>query len=208
MKWIKLFEQYVVTDTSFINDQYVQDTIENQEDYLLSEYEMEHTDFSYEDDNNPDDNPNEGVDINSEEFKEWVRNYLQKRFNDIKFRLESNFKRGTINIWRCMIVKQSWLNDLVNGNVSLGVCWAFNESSAIDYLSDNDDEGIKIIIQSKVDTNKIDWTETIICNMDLLLGDAESEIRLKKDVNLSILNIKVDNKNMDLSKIKNKVFRS
>ncbi len=189
MKWIKLFEDFNMINKSFINDDYVDEIIELDGDYLLSEYQMEYYD-----------NDNE-IDVESDEFKIWVKSFLFRRLEDIEYKIKSNFKKGYITIWRAIKVNKKWFDNIKPFD-TVGIYWAYEKNSADDYSSENIDDGVKIILKTLVDKSKIDWDETILCNMNLLVGDAESEIRLKKGVEVQIVDIESPN-NLDINKIKN-----
>ena len=65
---------------------------------------------------------------------------------------------------------------------------------------------IIIFFIQKINEKYIDWESTIQLNMDPNIGEDEKEIRLFKGTPLKILKLIKNNEELNINKIKNKIF--
>jgi hypothetical protein len=200
MIYLKKYFQYLVENTNvqlqpneIITDDYIQNIIENElDEWIVGEYKQK-----------------KGLDIDINEIDEsdfslWLKKYLIDRFEDIKYRINSKINNNKITIWRALEVPDDWYNNLITNGGKLGIYWTFNKYSADTYDGGGDFNN-KVVIESIVDIKYVDWVETYKCNLNLLFGDAESEIRLYKNSPLDIINIEINKVLVDIKNLNNKI---
>jgi hypothetical protein len=164
---------------------------------------------------------------NSLPFEQFIeKTYLKKQFEedgiyDIYYygRLEHfrNMVReqnGVISIYREMTVPANYEEHLLKQAKHIGIYWTWNSKGAEAYwgLSKHPN---KALLKSSVKEYYIDWKTTLLTNCNLNLAD-EEEIRLIKGTPLKIEKImmhknyytadKMEYKELDISKLKNKEF--
>ena len=142
----------------------------------------------------------------TEEFKEWFDEYTEGRFYEMVDILYSYIDNGKIKIWRMMDVKKDWIDALEKQGKHLGIYWSYEEDVAEAHWG----KGLKhsILIESEVPENGVDWNETILANIHPVTGEEEKEITLFKGTPINIKSIKVDNEEIDITHIKDKVFKA
>ena len=146
--------------------------------------------------------------IDEEDFLNWLQ-------YDIKFRVEEliNFykreviKNGRVKIWRRLTVKESWLDHLAKEGKHLGVYWSWDPDAADTHWGDFSKKSTALI-EAEVPENGVDWEETLVANIQPMIGDDEKEIQLYRGVPLKIVSIEIDNSLVDLTPIQDKTFYS
>jgi hypothetical protein len=198
MIYLKKYIQYLVENINtqiqtndIITDEYIQNIIDNElDEWIIGEYKQE-----------------KGLDIDINDIDEidfslWLKNYLIDRFENIKYRINSKINNNKIIIWRAIEVPEDWYNNLITNGGKLGIYWTFNKNSADTYEGDGDYNN-KVIIEAIVNIKYVDWVETYKCNLHLLFGEAESEIRLYKKSPLKIISIEINKTEVDIKNLKN-----
>lgn len=152
--------------------------------------------------------------IESEDFREFIRDELIQNFEEVKEELIDNIdiSSGKIKIYRHMKVDINWINHLLKKGKRLGIYWSWDEDSAFPHWGDIN-KPILAIIESEIDERYVDWIETLKQNTDPRYKE-EKEIRLFKNTPIKINNIilkdssdkKIDIDKKIMNKIKNKIF--
>ena len=180
-----------------IIDQWLDDELAS--DYLLYDYADENSE-----------NPQDLLDVNfkeSKEFLNWVKYELVYKFEGVI----NNFKSGIIKddhirIWRVITVKDNWIEHLEKFGGRLGEYWAWSKGNAEAHWGYDNFEN-EARIESIVHVDHVDWFETISLNAHPSYEE-ESEIRLFKNTPLKIISIEINDEPVDISKIKNKIFKA
>lgn len=168
-----------------------------QDEFLKSLYKEENYLQDLEDD-----------EIDEEDFLNWLQ-------YDIKFRLEELvdfykrdiIKNGKVTVWRKITVKESWLDHLAKEGKHLGVYWSWDPDSADTHWGDYNKKSVALI-EAEAPENGVDWEETLVANIQPMMGDDEKEIKLHRGVPLKIVSIEMDGKLADLTPIQGKTFYS
>ncbi len=169
---------------------------DNFEDYYVCDYRYE---------NDIDEDIEDDVIASDEDFKFWLRNRIWESFNNILIILKNKIRSdGTITIHRAMKVKDNWYETLEKEGKHLGIYWTYDEHKPEAYCGNSQPN--EAIIITKVNEKYINWNETILLNMDVTLGYEEREIRLFKNTPLKIERLIINNQEVDITSIKNKVF--
>lgn len=132
-----------------------------------------------------------------------------KRVNLVYNKLFNSITNGKIKIYREMKVENDYIDHLEKQGKHLGVYWTLDKSSVGTYFDSGYEftkDTIKIIIESEIQEKYINWDITIKMNIDLTVGNKENEIRLFKGTPLKIISIESDGRQLDINKIKDKIF--
>lgn len=143
--------------------------------------------------------------IETERFKNWIAYEVEYKIEDFISEIQNYFKGDTITIWREMTVDDKWLELLPTTGKRLGKYWSYEEDAAEAHWGGS---GIKIRLQTSVDEKFIDWTQTIIANIDPQVGESEKEITLFKNTPLKLEKLIVNKQEMDISNFRNKIFKA
>jgi hypothetical protein len=146
---------------------------------------------------------------NTEEGRDWINYEIENCFEETINKFEYEIINGdSLSIWRKMRVSNDWLNHLQKQGNRLGIYWSWDPNAAEEHWGYNIPEKFNVVtIESSVNVDYINWIDTIRCNMDPSSSE-EKEIRLFKNTPLKIISLKINNKNIDLSLIKNKLFKA
>jgi hypothetical protein len=147
------------------------------------------------------------------EFLEYFKyniNWMVEETIDM-FLYEIIFDNSTIDIFRTITVNDDYINHLDKQGSHLGVYWSWDESASEAHWADPT-KNSTALIKSNVAISYIDWSTTILANMNPTYQE-EKEIRLFKNIPLKIKSIDFNNgKNwdtdIDISKLNNKIFKS
>jgi len=145
--------------------------------------------------------------IESVEFKKWGLYELELKFYEIqnKFNYEI-IEEDMIPIWRMISAKKHWLYHLENEGKRLGIYWTWDKAAAEPHWG-YDSNISKFLIESEVHAKHINWIQTIKANMHPSYEE-EKEITLYKNTPLNIISIEKDGGELDISNIKNKIFKT
>ncbi|MFA5152667.1 MAG: hypothetical protein WC554_08925, partial [Clostridia bacterium] len=185
-------------------------------DYFMSdESVLDYVKMTYANENNLDteqylNNPNEDFE-KSKEFREYFEYEVENMFWETrnKFVYDIIDDNDEISIWRQMRVGSNWLEHLEKQGQRLGIWWSWDSKAAESHWGyDIKEKPIKINIESKINTNYVNWPATIKANMHPTYEE-EKEIQLFKNTPLKIVAIYDQRGNeLDISKIKNKIFKA
>lgn len=161
--------------------------------------------YSYRYKNNISDNINDDEIENSKEFDEYFNNIIVEQIDDIYWNIKDCIDiNGNIKIWRSILVNEKWIYNLKDG-YSLGIYWSWKKSSAEPHWGYNTENKTGVLIESIVNENNINWEKTIINNV---ANEGEDEIQLKSNVIINISNLFINDKKININKIKNINFIS
>ena len=90
----------------------------------------------------------------------------------------------------------------------LGIYWSWDRTAAEAHWGKFDKGYRTVKLISKIKEKHVDWHDTFELNINPSIGEAEREIRLFKNTPIKLNAIIVDRKPIDISKIKDKVFRA
>jgi hypothetical protein len=164
--------------------------------------------YSYAQENNL--NPEEMDEdewIQTEKAEKWIEYEIESRFYDTlnKFRYEI-IDGPKISIWRKMTVPNNWLEHLQKEGNRLGIHWSWDPDEAEEHWGYDESKDL-VLIESVVNIDYINWSDTIRLNMDPTSED-EKEIRLFKNTPLQIISLQINEKDINIMSIKNKIFRA
>lgn len=175
-----------------------------------NEFNIEMLMFSYANDYAIDPNT---LDIDewqdSEDGKKYIEYSIEYRFSEVISMLDDVIRDdNSIIIWREIFVDENWLDHIEKQGNRLGIYWSYDKNAAEAHWGyDLKNKQIKVLLESKVNAEHINWIETIQQNMDFSMEE-EKEIRLYKNTLLKINNIYIDGEIINIEKIKNKIFRA
>lgn len=134
-----------------------------------------------------------GIEVTDPEFKTRLWEWVNARYDEVIEKLNDiTMRDGGYHVHRCLKVRTDWFASLVKGSpVKLGEYWTF---SARDWdinscWSDPDMDGYDIVVEAVAPPSGVNWTSTIMANMDWYSGDYENELRLIADTRLNVLGI-------------------
>ena len=210
----KLIED-INSDEILTND-FIKELFNN--DYNLRSYVLQYIyeegytlDIDYSDiDPNADDEIIEELSETSE-FKEWFKYELEVRIENLKELFEELIDYdGTITLWREMRVSDDYIDKLLSGQIKrIGEYWTYDEDAAESHWG-NFNLKNKILFETNIKENYINWEDTFILNLDESLKE-EKEVRLFKNTPIKLSNIKFNDVYIDeeiLNKIKLLHFKS
>ena len=138
-------------------------------------------------------------------FKKWLKYEVEYKIEEFISDIQNYIKGDIITIWREMTVDDKWIQSLPREAKRLGKFWSFEQDAAEAHWGGG---GKRIQIQTSVSQNCIDWNQTIEANINPQIGEDEKEITLFKNTPIKIEALLIDNKNVDISGLKNKVFKA
>jgi len=202
----KLYESLNIQSDDILTDKFIKD-------FLDDEFVIENCIRSYEIDNN-NNNRFDISEINSDEylenedFIEYAKYLIESKFFEVYNMLEDLIENDRIKIWRSITVNKSWLSQLPTSKRPLGIYWSWDKNAAEPYWGYNDKEfSIPMTLQSSVNINDIDWVPTFKGNMHPNYEE-EKEITIKKGASLKIEAIIDEHgKELNINKIKTKIFK-
>jgi len=141
------------------------------------------------------------------QYKEWFKFEVENRYENAMWVIKDKITDGQLTIWRVITVNSEWLEHFLKKGKHLGIFWSWDESSAEAHGGYNQGKNIEVRFQCTIDERQVKWKETIIKNMHPSLGD-EDEIELVKNSRLKLDRMEINNKEYDLSNLKNRTFLS
>lgn len=143
------------------------------------------------------------------DFMKWADYEYEYHFDINKEKFESIIKDDdTIDIWRCIMVSDNWVNNFPKSVRRLGIFWSFSENSAEPHWGYNDEIRKNLVkMKSNVKNEYVDWISTLRLSMDFS-AEGEDEIRLFKNTPIELKEMHINGLSFDLSKINNKKFLS
>lgn len=154
-----------------------------------------------------DDLPDDEEIMESPEFMEFIQSELEDRFYDIQDSISRITKGGYITIFREMTVRADWEKNL-RKHKRLGVYWSWDEHAAEAHWGKFIKDYKKILLVSRVKERHVDWIDTFQLNINPSLGEMEQEIRLFKNTPIKIERLYIRGKEVDISEIKDKVYKA
>jgi hypothetical protein len=139
-------------------------------------------------------------------YKSWIKYEVDYVIKDAIHNISNYIKDGEITIWREMTVSDEWVKSLPTTGARLGRYWSFDKDAAEAHWGGNDKHVIKLEVT--VPEKYVDWQQTITANIDPALGEDEKEITLFKNTPIKINRIVLDGELMDISNIKDKIFKA
>ena len=185
MKKIKPFNLFEVKLEKFtFEDVYTPEYINDimREDFVRDFfylYEEEHSD--------------EEVEIDSEEFKKWIVDFLKEEYKKFLYNFcsKTDYFYGSFEIYREITVEDNWIEHIKSQGKHLGIYWSWEEDIAEAHNGDWDKKNI-VNITCEIKDTDVDWVETIKLNTHPSFND-EKEIRLFKGTPLKITNLLINN---------------
>lgn len=184
--------------SSFLNRKYIKDYIntDNYEVYYLAQEFIREYDL--------DENDIDEV-FNHKEFIQIIEDILYERVYNIIDTISYEINNGKIKIYRAITVNDNWLEHLKKEGKRLGIYWAWDYDFADTHWGDFSKPNL-LIIEAEIDEKYIDWYGTI--DINLRFDMAEKEIRLFKNTPIKIINLELNDEQLDISEIKDKIFQS
>lgn len=147
--------------------------------------------------------------IESEDFKLWLDYESEVLLSKAAERLEEVIDwNGNITIWRKIRVDDNWFKHLITQGNRLGIYWSWDEHAAEAHWGYNiKDKYNNVLIKSSINEKYVDWEKTLVLNAELS-SEEEKEIRLFKNTPLKIEGLWINNEEIDITPIKNKVFKA
>ena len=204
---IESFEEYVnglkinegsfydVKDSDILTDKFIKDFINDNYTGYLSYY-IEENDLDENDENEIQD---------SVEYYEYVKDILERGLEEAKDNIyyKINDESGKIKLYRAMDVDENWLEHLKTKGKHLGIYWSWDSDGAEAHWSKG--KKLDIIMETEIDEKYINWQETLTMNMHPSYSE-EKEIRLFKNTPININRISINDKDVDITEIKDKTF--
>jgi len=170
---------------------------EMQDDYDLSDEEKEELMDADEDEI-----------LDTDRFKNWLKYEVEYKIDDFTRSIGDYFNGDMITIWREMTVTMEWVKALQTTGNRLGKYWSYVENAAEAHWGSHRSSEVKVLFQTSVPEKYIDWNQTIEANIDPQIGDDEKEITLFKNTPIKIEALWIDGKDMDITPIKDKIFKA
>jgi hypothetical protein len=146
--------------------------------------------------------------INTKEASKWIKYEIESRFYEIINKFHYEVIQGSrIQIWRKMTVSNNWFEHIQKEGKRLGIYWSWNPEAAEEHHGYNTDKKDLVCISSSVKVDEVDWIKTIRLNMDPV-AEEEKEIRLFKNTPLKIESLEINNEEIDINLIKDKIFKA
>lgn len=210
-------DEFIINDKTWLNEVYLEDIpketiISKKFDDNVKEYihnNLEDYAYAYKYEVGLEDKEDEEI-IESEDFKLWIENEIENKYDDAVSRLEDiPRENGKIRIWREIAVDKNWFEHFKKEGKRLGIYWSFDRNAAEAHWGYNQDgKNIYAKIEAIVDEKYIDWVDTIKCNLNFYTGEEEKEIRLFKNTPIKIEKLWINLEEQDISAIKNKIFKA
>lgn len=163
--------------------------------------------YNITDDEIEDEHGSEEDFMETEEFMDFVRELLDDRFEDIKYKIGRITKGGYITIFREMTVKPNWEKNLAK-HKHLGIFWSWDEGAAEAHWGTFSKGYRNILLITKVREKHVDWIDTFMVNIHPSYEE-EKEIRLFKNTPIKIEGLFINGKEYDMPpEIQNKVFKA
>jgi hypothetical protein len=201
-----LNEQKLLNEASFhsfdnddiLNDKYIQNYINIYSSGLLHWY-MQSNDLEDED---------EDVVLNSEEFYDFIKDELEQHLEDAKENIydKIDYHSNKITLYRAITVDDDWLHHLKTQGKRLGIYWSWDDSGAETHWGDTSKKNVAIMV-TEIDEKYVDWKTTFEMNMNPNFSE-EKEIRLFKNTPIKLKKLIVNDNEIDISILGNKVFYS
>jgi len=164
-------------------------------------------DYKYQNDIEDDEELDDDDIMETPEFLEFVQRELDSSFYDVQYNIERTIKNGYITIFRSMTVKPKWFEKL-DKHKHLGIFWSWDKQAAESHWGHFDKGHREIKLVTKIKEKYVDWIDTFELNIQPTTGEDEKEIRLFKNTPIKLLAIIDGGKEIDISSIKDKVFRA
>ena len=162
--------------------------------------------YAMEQGHDPYDYPEEEINEDNQDFKDWVRKQVENKYFDVEYALHDVINlNNTVDIYRAMTVSENWLEHLVQQGKHLGIYWSYDPNAAEAHWA-RADNSHEVLIHGKVPETSVDWESTFMLNMDIALGEDEKEIRLYDGVPVTILEISIEGEEQDISALEGKTF--
>ena len=152
-----------------------------------------------------DDLPDDDEIMETPEFIEFIQYELEDAFENVKNMIP--IKNGYIPIFREMTVRADWEKNLKK-HKHLGIYWSWDEHAVEAHWGKFAKGYRKILLVSKVKEKYVNWFDTFQLNIQPSMGEMEREIRLFKNTPIKIERLYIKGKEVDISEIKDKVYKA
>lgn len=154
------------------------------------------------------------LEVGTEQFEARVQDWARARFNEVREKLSQiPLTPSGYRLHRVMRVPGDWLSKAkASGHTSLGIHWTYDlngwdaEVGAYPVWADKIDASVDILIDAFVRPDHVDWTYTILSNMDWMSGDREFEMRVRKGAPIQVTSIATYDDGEHLGPIRGIVF--
>ena len=203
-----LNEQRILNEASFhsfdnvdiLNDKYIKNFINSDDsvDSLLSWF-IERNDLNEDDE--------DSIKL-SKDFYYFVEEELERHLEEAKENIydKIDYYSNKITLYRAITVDDNWLQHLKVQGKRLGIYWSWDSRGAETHWGDSSKKN-EAIIEAEIDEKYVDWKTTFEMNMHPNYSE-EKEIRLFKNTPIQIKSININNNEIDISILGNKIFYS
>lgn len=143
------------------------------------------------------DNP---MDIESDEFRARVMEWAEARYEEIVQRLANiPLHDGCYDVHRKILVLPHWTP--ADG---LGIYWTYDLDSAdfdTPWADYSKEDHVCLLMHGRVNPQHVDWTKTVMANMDWYSGEQEYEMRLLRGSPVMLLDIEVSDETRPVGKV-------
>lgn len=148
------------------------------------------------------------VDVNSDEFIEWLYDEMGWAFDNVYQELDSELgDSSTIILFRAVKINGDYLQHLTKQGKHLGVYWTNDLHKAKSYWGDDSNLGAggdDYILEVEVPQTYVDWRHTLLQRW---VSPEEKEIRLNKGVPLKLKGLYNSKREpLDISTIRGRLF--
>lgn len=184
--------------STFLNRKYIKDYInaDNYEVYYLAQEFIREYDL--------DENDIDEI-FKHKEFIQIIEDILYEKVYKIIDTISYEINNGKIKIYRAITVDDNWLEHIKKEGKRLGIYWAWDYDFADTHWGDPSKPNL-LIIEAEIDEKYIDWYGTIDINVNFDM--AEKEIRLFKNTPIKITSLELNDEELDISEIKDKIFQA
>tara|TARA_R110000796_G_scaffold58413_4_gene134879 strand:- start:30084 stop:30737 length:654 start_codon:yes stop_codon:yes gene_type:complete len=143
--------------------------------------------------------------VELDRFKKWVFYEVESKIENFIDDIQHYIDGDTITIWREMTVDDKWIQSLPREAKRLGMYWSYEQDAAEAHWGG---AGKRIQLQTSINQSYVDWNQTILANIDPQIGEDEKEITLFKNTPIKIEKLMIDNGSVDVSGLRNKIFKA
>jgi hypothetical protein len=190
---------YDVDYDEILNDKFIRNYIDNGDADNIINWFQQINDLEDED---------EDIVKDSTEFFEFIKQeltiHLEEAKENIYHKIDDD--NGTITLYRAMTVKHDWLTHLEKEGNRLGIYWSWDENAAEPHWGYSNTSNT-VLIEIEINEKHINWKETLEMNLHPNYSE-EKEIRLFKNTPIKIKSIKLNDEYVNISNIKDKIFKA
>ena len=142
---------------TFLNDTMIADIVErvshqvDRGDIILCYYKIEQ---------GKDPHDPEAVDLQSEEFRDWLTTYCEEKIYDLAYELKARAKPDGLPAYRVITAPEDWVP---TGHA--GDYWSWDKDSAAAYCGSFNDDHREWMLEATLKSEDIDWHNTYAVNV-------------------------------------------